>query len=262
MRLIERLQDSMRHAARERYTSVHVPPFTAYFHPFDAMVYLNYAIPDGPVTGDTREALRKLRAEFEARQRVPRFEYVDALAPELAGMLRDAGYRQEAEARLMVCTRDSYVPFQGPEGLTLSVLSPDSPREELREFCATTHLGFNPGEPRTVGDEEVSKMSADLKDGRAFLARMNGQPVAGGLFTPPHEGTSELAGVATLQEWRGRGIGAALVSRATGEAFSRGVEVLFLSTITEEAGRLYERVGFRFLTRMLFYVDAAAPSHG
>lgn len=262
MTLIERLQDSMRHAARQRYTSVHVPPFTAYFHPFDAMVYLNYAIPDGPVTGDAREALRKLRSEFEARQRVPRFEYIDALAPELAGMLRDAGYRQEAEARLMVCTRDTYVPVEAPRGLTLSVLSPDSPREEVRAFCATTRQGFSPNETPTVGEDEVTKTLEDLKDGRAFLASMDGRPVAGGVFSPPHQGTSELAGVATLQEWRGRGIGAALVSRAAEEAFSRGVEVLFLSTITEEAGRLYERVGFRFITRMLFYVDAAAPTHG
>ncbi len=251
----------MRHAASERYTSVHVPPFTAFFHPFDAMVYLNYAIPDGPVTGDTREALRKLRSEFEARNRVPRFEYVDELAPELSGRLRDAGYKQEAEARLMVCTRDTYVPFPAPQGLTVSVLSPESPREEVREFCATTQQGFNPGTTPVVSDEEVSKTLADLKDGRAFLARMEGHPVSGGLVTPPHDGTSELAGVATLQEWRGRGIGAAVVSRAAEEAFARGVEVLFLSTITEEAGRLYERVGFRFITRMLFYVDAAAPAH-
>ncbi len=261
MSLVERLQSSMRHAATQRYTSVHVPPFTAFFHPFDAMVYLNYAIPDGPVTGDVREALRKLRTEFETRQRVPRFEYVDELAPDLAGLLRDAGYRQEAEARLMVCTRDTYVPFQGPRGLTFSVLSPESPPEEVRAFCATTQQGFNPGPAPVVSDEEVAKTRVDFKDGRAFLASMDGRPVSGGLFTPPHQGTSELAGVATLQEWRGRGIGAALVSRAAQEAFSRGVEVLFLSTISEEAGRLYERVGFRFLTRMLFYVDAAAPTH-
>ncbi|HZI13467.1 MAG TPA: GNAT family N-acetyltransferase [Myxococcus sp.] len=259
MSLIERLQDSMRHAASERYTSVRVPPFTAFFHPFDALVYLNYAIPDGPVTGDTREALRRLRSEFETRSRIPRFEYIDALAPELAGMLRDAGYRQEAEARLMVCTRDSYVSLRAPEGLTFSVLTPESPREEARAFCATTRQGFEPGTTPVISDEEVSKTLADLKDGRAFLAKMGGKPVSGGLFSSPHQGTSELAGVATLQEWRGRGIGAALVSRAAEEAFAQGVEVLFLSTITEEAGRLYERAGFRFLTRMLFYVDAAAP---
>lgn len=259
MSLIERLQDSMRHAARERYASVPIPPFTAFFHPFDALVYLNYAIPDGPVTGDTREALRRLRTEFETRKRTPRFEYIDALAPALAGMLRAAGYRQEAEARLMVCTRDSYTPLRAPDGLTFSVLTSGSPREDIRAFCATTQQGFAPGTTPVISDEEVSKTLTDLKDGRAFLARMDGKPVAGGLFSSPHQGTSELAGVATLQEWRGKGIGAALVSRAAEEAFARGVEVLFLSTISEEAGRLYERAGFRFLTRMLFYVDATAP---
>lgn len=261
MNLLERLQDSMRQSARARYTAVHVPPFTAFFHPFDALVYFNYAIPDGPVTGDVSETLRRLRSEFEARQRTPRFEYVDALAPTLARQLQDAGYRQEAEARLMICTRDTFVPIRAPEGLSFSVLSPASPREEVRAFCVTTRQGFSPGEPVEVGDDEVSKTLADLKEGRALLARMDGRPVSGGLFSSPHAGTSELAGVATLQEWRGRGIGAALVSRTTEEAFAHGVEVLFLSTITEEAGRLYERVGFRFATRMLFYVDALAPAH-
>ncbi|QDE98123.1 GNAT family N-acetyltransferase [Myxococcus xanthus] len=248
----------MRHAARERYESVHTPPFTAYFHPSDALVYLNYAIPDGPVTGDVSEPLRQLRAAFEQRARVPRFEYVDSLAPQLADILRGAGYRVEAEAQLMVCTPDSYTPLPSPPELTISALTSDAPFEEMRSFCATTQEGFNPGAPVQVSDPEVSKTLADLKNGRALLAKWDGVPVAGGLVTPPHQGTSELAGVATLQAWRGRGIGAALVSRAAQEAFAHGVDVLFLSSVTEEAGRLYERAGFRFLTRLLFMVDAAA----
>ncbi|AEI67795.1 hypothetical protein [Corallococcus macrosporus] len=60
MSLAERLQDSVRHATRARYESVNIPPFTAYFHPSDALVYLNYAIPDGPVTGDVLEPLKVL----------------------------------------------------------------------------------------------------------------------------------------------------------------------------------------------------------
>ncbi|MFP2956855.1 GNAT family N-acetyltransferase [Myxococcus sp. 1LA] len=258
MSLAERLQDSMRHAARARYESVNIPPFTAYFHPSDALVYLNYAIPDGPVSGDASESLRQLRTAFEQRARVPRFEYVDSLAPQLADVLRGAGYAVEAEARLMVCTPDSYTPLSCPSELTISALTSDAPLEEIRTFCSTTQEGFTPGAPVQVSDAEVTKTLADLKDGRALLAKWNGVPVAGGLVTPPYQGTSELAGVATLQAWRGRGIGAALVSRAAQEAFAHGVDVLFLSTVTEEAGRLYERAGFRFLTRMLFMVDAAA----
>ncbi|ATB48575.1 GNAT family N-acetyltransferase [Corallococcus macrosporus] len=157
----------------------------------------------------------------------------------------------------MVCTPGSNTPIPSPPELTISALTSDAPFEEMRTFCATPQDGFNPGSPVQVSDAEVTKTLADLKDCRALLAKWICVPVAGGLVTPPYEGTSELAGVATLQARRGRGIGAALVSRAAEEAFANGVNVLFLSNVTEEASRLYERAGFWFLARMLFMIDAA-----
>jgi GNAT superfamily N-acetyltransferase len=258
--LIERLQSYMRSSAAERYESVPVPPFTAFFHSFDPLIYFNYAIPDGPLSGDVSEPLRRLRAEFQARRRVPRFEYVSELAPALAEKLLAAGFRQEAEARVMVCTRDSFTPVAAPEGLALSVLTPGSSREDARAFCNTGRRGFSLDEPDYVAsEEEVSRFVKDLKEGRAVLGRVAGEPAVVGTCTPPSEGIAELAGVATLERFRKRGFGTALTSRVAREAFDGGVDVLFLSTITEEAGRIYERVGFRFMTRMLFFVDAAHP---
>jgi ribosomal protein S18 acetylase RimI-like enzyme len=257
--LIDRLQAYMRHAAMERYDAVPVPPFTAFIHPFDELVYFNYAIPDGPIEGDVREPLKRLREEFQKRKRVPRFEYVAELAPALEETLVANGFKREAEARLMVCTRERFTPVPVPEGLTLSVLTPDSPREEVRAYCATARQGFSPGEAYEVPEEEISKMLGELKSARAVLGRVEGQPAVVGMFTPPHEGISELGGVATLERFRKRGLGTALTSRVAQEAFAQGVDVLFLSTITEEAGRIYERVGFRFVTRMLFMVDGSHP---
>ncbi len=257
--LIDRLQSYMRHAARERYDAVPVPPFTAFIHPTDAMVYFNYAIPDGPIEGDVREPLKRLREEYQGRKRVPRFEYVAELAPALEDTLLANGFRREAEARLMVCTRESFTPVPAPEGLSLSVLTAHSSREEVRAYCATARQGFSPGEAYEVPEEEISKMLGDLKEGRAVFGRMKGQPAVVGMFTPPHEGITEVGGVATVERFRKRGLGTALTSRVAQEAFDRGVDVLFLSTITEEAGRIYERVGFRFVTRMLFMVDASHP---
>jgi GNAT superfamily N-acetyltransferase len=254
---VERLQSYMRRAAVERYEAVAVPPFTAFFHPSDALVYFNYAIPDGPITGDVGEPLARLRAEFQKRSRVPRFEYVSELAPTLAERLLAAGFRQEAEARVMVCTRESFTPVPGPEALTLSLLTSESSPEEVREYCVTARRGFAPNEPYEASDEEVSRTLKDLKEGRAVLGRVEGQPAVVGMYTPPSEGLAELGGVATLERFRKRGLGTALTSRLAREAFDRGVDVLFLSTITEESGRIYERVGFRFVTRMLFMVDDA-----
>lgn len=260
MNLVERLQSYMRRIAAERYEAVHIPPFTAFFHPFDELVHYNYAIPDGPVRGEVREPLARLREAFRRRGRVPRFEYVAELAPTLEGALRAAGFKQEAEARLMVCPRASYVAAPVPEGLTLTVLTPHSPRSELREYCATSRQGFFPEATEEVAEEEVERLRAELREGLAVLGRVGGRPVAVGLYSPPREGLSEVAGVATLEAYRGRGLGTALVARVAAEALERGVETLFLSTITEEAGRLYARVGFRTVSRMLFYVASRAES--
>jgi GNAT superfamily N-acetyltransferase len=259
MDLSARLQASMRHTAAARYDTVSVPPFTVYLHRSDPLIYFNYAIPEGPLPEDLREPLRRLRAVFEERGRVPRFEYVAELAPGLAGSLRDAGFRLEGEARLMVCTPALFTPVAVPEGISLSLLTPDSPHEDLWALCQTGRQGFSPGESYTPSHEEVARLREDLREGTAVLGRVDGQPAGVGQTSPPALGVAELAGVATLESARRRGLGTALTARLTQEAFARGVELLFLSTLTPEAGRIYERVGFRFLTSMFFFVDAALP---
>jgi GNAT superfamily N-acetyltransferase len=159
----------------------------------------------------------------------------------------------------MVCTRESFTPAPVPEGLSLSLLSSESAREEIRVYYETSRRAFSPGELYEASEEDISKILEELKEGRAMLGRMEGAPAVVGSFTTPYGGIAELGGVGTLERFRKRGLGTALTSRVAQEAFARGVDMLFLSTITEEAGRIYERVGFRFLTRMLFLVDAAHP---
>ncbi|PTL77213.1 GNAT family N-acetyltransferase [Vitiosangium sp. GDMCC 1.1324] len=257
--LIERLQSYMRRAAAGRYESVPVAPFTAFIHSSDPLIYFNYAIPDGPISGDVSEPLRRLRAVFTERKRVPRFEYVSELAPALADKLLAAGFRLEAEAWVMVCTRESFTPVAPPDALELSMLTPGSSREEVRAYCTTVRRGFSPNEPYEASEEEISRMLKDLGESGAVLGCVEGQPAVVGMYTRPSEGISELGGVATIERFRKRGLGTALTSRVAQEAFARGVDTLFLSTISEQAGRIYERVGFRFVTRMLFFVDASHP---
>ncbi|HZI04426.1 MAG TPA: hypothetical protein VEZ71_10410, partial [Archangium sp.] len=186
MNLIERLQSYMRRSAAGRYESIPVPPFTVFIHPFDALIYFNYAILDGPITGDVSEPLRRLRAEFQKRGRVPRFEYVSELAPSLEDALLANGFRREAEARVMVCTRESFTPAPVPEGLSLSLLSSESPREEIRVYYETSRRAFSPGELYEASEEDISKILQELKEGRAMLGRMEGAPAVEGSFTTPH----------------------------------------------------------------------------
>jgi len=60
-------------------------------------------------------------------------------------------------------------------------------------------------------------------------------------------------GITTLAEYRRQGIGAALTAAMTRAAFDSGVEVVFLIAANEAARRLYERLGFRTVAKLLEY---------
>jgi predicted GNAT family acetyltransferase len=89
-----------------------------------------------------------------------------------------------------------------------------------------------------------------------LLRRIAGQPVSAAAFTAPIDGLIELVGIATLPDFRRRGIATALTDYALRVAFASGVELACLSAADANAGRVYERVGFRSLATMLAYSDA------
>ena len=74
----------MRAVATRQYEALSVPPFTLFFHATDSLPFFNYAIPDARADspaapfGDLTAPLARLRAEFGARRRMPRLEFVQA----------------------------------------------------------------------------------------------------------------------------------------------------------------------------------------
>lgn len=252
-----RLQSYLREIAHEHYDAVRVPPFTLFFHPHDPLVYLNYAIPDEPVEGDLAAPLAALRAEFAARARVARFEYVEELAPGLAASLAAAGFRLELRAPLMICTRESYRRAPEVPGLEISRLAASAPEAELVAFHATQRQGFGLGEP-AAWPAEVERLRRFFDAGRGFLGRLEGRPVGAAQFSAPRGGLTELVGIATLEPFRRRGIASRLVAEAVREAFACGVELAFLSAGDERAGHVYERAGFRACAIVAAWSDAGS----
>src|SRR5438105_4154486 len=180
---IARLQAYLRHSARRQYEAVAVPPCTLFVHPTDALPYFNYAIPDEATGGDLRVPLARLRAEFNARDRQPRLEFVEAFAPELAAALGAEGFVEEARLNLMICTADTYHPAPDIPGLTVSALTGTSPIADAQAFLTTQRQGFDPGDTTSATVAQAERMLQRLGEGRAFLARLNGQPVGAGAFT-------------------------------------------------------------------------------
>ena len=86
---------------------------------------------------------------------------------------------------------------------------------------------------------------------RHFLCRMDGTAVGASTLSLG-AGVAGLANIATVPEWRGRGIGVAVAGAALEDARTRGVRIGALSA--DEAGiRVYEKLGFHAVCRHLTY---------
>jgi ribosomal protein S18 acetylase RimI-like enzyme len=254
---VDRLQSYMRRAVALHRDVVHVAPFSIYFHRSDNNLFFNYAIPDEPAGAYLHEPLAALRAEFAAHERTPRFEFVEQFAPDLPAALRANGFREESRLHLMVCTPETLQPAPAAAGVSIVTLDPSSPLDIVRENMDTNNRGFNP-EAEAIDEPAAEAFRARLGDARAFTAYLDGRAVGAGMYTTPLDGLTELVGIATLEEYRRRGVAGALTAHATRNAFERGVEAVFLSAADERAGRVYERVGFRPFTTMLAYIDEAS----
>jgi ribosomal protein S18 acetylase RimI-like enzyme len=254
----ERLDTYMRRAAMLSREVVGVPPFVCLFNRDDALRFFNYARPLAPVGADPAALagpLAALRSAFRARGRLPRFEFVEETAPELGAALVAAGFALEARNPLLVCTAETLRPAPAIPGLAITALTPDSSDADILAFMSVQQQGFGEhgGEPPTL--EEVERQRPELAREGAFLARLDGTPVSAGAFTPPLDGLTELAGIATLEAYRRRGLAAAVTAAAAAAAFARGVEIAFLTAGDERAGRVYERVGFRLYATAVAYCE-------
>ena len=258
---VARLQAFLRRSAQHQYTAVAIPPFSAFFHADDPLSFLNYAIPDEPAGGDLRAPLARLRAEFRARGRLPRFEFIEGYAPALAAALRVAGFAEESRLHLMLCLPATYCPAPDVPGLTVARLTPDAPDCDIEDFLETRRAGFEPFGAPALAPDEAARFRAGLSGGGAtFLARLHGHAAGVASHNTPLDGTTEIGGVATLAAFRRRGIAAAITGEAVRTAFADGAEAAILTAGDERAGRVYERVGFRPYATMLAYRDADEPA--
>lgn len=253
---IERLQGYLRQSASRSYDTVPLSPFTLFFHPSDALTFFNYAIPDQPASGDLSEPLARLRQEFQARNRTPRFEFIEEYAPDLAAELRRNGFVEESRTQLMLATPASFRPAPEVEGLEVRVLAPDSPVQDFRDALTVARRGFEGEEREAATVEEAERTRGRPAVGRRVLALLDGEPAGVGAYSAPADGMTEVAGIATREPFRRRGIAAAVTAAALEAAFVSGVELAMLSAADERAGRVYERVGFQpFATTLAYYTS-------
>lgn len=198
--------------------------------------FLQYAVaerPGAPVR-ELGDSLETLRAAFAPEP--VRFELIDEACPGAVGLLIGAG--AEVAGRFPLLTLDSVkLTMPGiPAGATVRVSVSKQDAVDAERVAAAAFESEMRGEPDAPGDPT---------GGGSVVARVEGEPAAAAFWTAVADGVSEIAGVATLPVFRGRGLGA-LVTAAAVEAARdlAGVRLAWLTPGHDGADRIYRRAGF------------------
>jgi len=253
------IQSYLRATASRVRDTERIGPFLATFDRTSDHPFLSYAIPDDGAE-PTADDVAALIGAYRARGRRPRLEFLPAVAPAAEAVLLAGGFAVEARPPLMTCGPADAVEIADPPGIEL--VTPESDAEHVARVRVTA-AAF--GEP--AGDPDADDGGADAATvartrdtvaagGIVILARdaQTGASAGGGVCTPPGDGATELAGIGVRQEYRRRGVAAAITSRLAREAFAAGVRTAFLTPGDDGALRVYERAGFRSRGTMLHLV--------
>ena len=153
--------------------------------------------------------------------------------------------------RLMVVTRAGFRPAPAAPGLTLRPAGPADLASVLH--VDSTVFGLDPVDDVSWLEPLLSAERADVA-----LAELDGD-AAGTAYTLRSDGSAGpalyLAGVAVLPAALRRGVGTALSSWLLERGFAAGAELAHLNPDTDEAARLYGRLGFLETPGLDIYVE-------
>jgi GNAT superfamily N-acetyltransferase len=132
--------------------------------------------------------------------------------------------------------------FEAPAGIELV-----APSTEV-EFLGVAEVQWEAYEERDpIPDSAVAglRRTADT-GGVVVLARdaETGEPAGAGLCVAPYDGVTELAAIGVREEFRRRGIAAAMAGWLTAAAFDKGMTLVFLMAHGADEARIYARAGF------------------
>jgi ribosomal protein S18 acetylase RimI-like enzyme len=258
--IAERVQQYRIESRRQTHKALSVGPFTVLLHPTDGTIENNIAIPHTPPSEAPEQSWREaVRAAFASQGRTPVIQWIADLSPHLASTLQAMGFREYQRDTLLVCTPQTRLRAPVPvAGLTFVTITEASPLDEVRENLDVNEFGFDPTTAQPATDEQAVRFRTMLRVARAFTARLHGRPAGAGMYTTPMAGVTELAGIATLEQYRGRGIAAALTAHMASSAFTLGCDLVFLATANPAARRVYEHARFRPTGDVLTYVAPGA----
>jgi GNAT superfamily N-acetyltransferase len=226
-------------AAQGRETE-HVGPFRLHVNPAADSEGSNYAIPEDGAEPTDHEVATLIK-RFGERARRPRLEFLPSTAPAAESALLRGGFAEQLRTTVMVCgPGEERTPPTGP-GLTLEELGPGADDADLRALLQLQADAFGD----VLSPARIDMARRWLGRWTTVLARMDGEPAGAGMSLDVHDATTELVGIATAERFRRRGVAAAVTAELTRRVRERGADRVFLTPGDPDAGRVYQRAGFR-----------------
>jgi len=208
-------------------------------------------------------------ANFIARVRVDSPAEIDAVLAEADELFAGLGHRHflwdpgtplPFEARLqldgyeakdeVVLVLETELRSRGP-AVELRPVSSDEDWEAITELCWLDHQeevthGFHPAWPRSVTEQVVAAKRVKAPGVRYFLARAGGVDCAFFSAFPGRNGVGKVEDLFTRADFRGRGIGTALIAACVDDARARGAgPVLIGARLDDTPKQMYAALGFR-----------------
>ncbi|MGH2899663.1 MAG: GNAT family N-acetyltransferase, partial [Solirubrobacteraceae bacterium] len=217
-------------------------------------------------------------ANFATRVRAGAEDEIEAMLAAAEEIFADFGHRHflwdpgmplPFEARLQL---DGYAPrdevvlvlegalrARGP-ALDLRPVASDADWDALTELCWLDHqeeveLGFHDAWPRAFSEELCATKRLKGPAVRYFLARAHGVDCAFFSSFPGENGVGKVEDLFTRADFRGRGIGTALIAACVDDARTRGAgPVLIGARLNDTPKQMYAALGFRALCYQRSYL--------
>lgn len=241
------VQAYLRAVAAEDRQALCTGPFDVFLDRDSDHPYSNYAIPRDEAE-PSHEEVAEVALVMQRASRVPRVEFLPSVAPAAEAALRGFGFQEELRTPIMCRRADEEAPVEPPAAdVDVAQLGPDAEREQVEGLMRALALAFDePFDPSTV-DSAAARFSRRI----AVLAYADEEIAGGGLCLEPISGVVELVGIGVLEEYRERGIGAAITAELARLAFGNDVHTAFLTPGDEATARIYQRAGFVRTDEML-----------
>ena len=247
--VVERVQGYFHIKTRAGCESLVVGGFTLYLPMGNETGGVGLALPNQSDSALKPSVLERIERIAAKRGHAVCFHWLDCFAPQLAKALNAADYAARESTPLLVC-EPGQVKVPPTERLEMVTISTGSSLEDVAENWNINAQGFDPS-ATLAQPADVQDFRRILERSRAFTARLDGVGVSAGMYTDIRDGVTELVGIATLPEYRRRGFGGALTAFATKTAFADGASLAFLTAASQEASRVYQRVGYETIGNLI-----------